>query len=156
VSQTLHTTTPSIFAPLLRHHLSCDAPEESFTVLRRLLTALVHHCKSAEQFSPLSDLLTESLVSAPRENYEQLNRLLEVITVSCSVRQGSRMSGMQIYALKLLAHILISRISSEAPCHPPLSIRIHPPYGFAPRLTPEVHCRLSYRRRYGSLDGTWS
>ena len=93
VSQTLHTTTTSIFAPLLRYHLSCGDPEDSFTVLRRLLTALAHHCKTAEQFSPLSGHLTEQLACTPKEDSEQLRRLLEVIVVPCSVRQGSRMSG---------------------------------------------------------------
>ena len=99
VSQTLHTITPTIFAPLLRHYLTCDDPETSFTVIRRLLTALAHHCKSAEQFSPLSDLITEQLSSAPKENLEPLRRLLEVIAVPCSVRQGSRMSAKHLTTL---------------------------------------------------------
>ncbi|GJE97349.1 DRIM domain-containing protein [Phanerochaete sordida] len=99
VSQTLHTTTPSLAAPLLRHYLTCEDLEVPFTVLRRLLTALAHHCKTAEQFSPLSDLLTEQLTSAPKEDTEQLRRLLEIVTVPCSVRQGSRMSAKHLATL---------------------------------------------------------
>ncbi|KIP04980.1 hypothetical protein PHLGIDRAFT_25296 [Phlebiopsis gigantea 11061_1 CR5-6] len=99
VSQTLHTTTSSIFAPLLRYYLSCEDSEDVFTVLRRLLTALSHHCKSADQFSPISDFLTEEFTSSPKEDSETLRRLLEVVTVPCSVRQGSRMSAKHLATL---------------------------------------------------------
>ncbi|OBZ65821.1 U3 small nucleolar RNA-associated protein 20 [Grifola frondosa] len=100
VSQTLHTATTTLIAPLVKYHLTCDAPEASYTLIRRVLTALIHHCKGAEQFSPISDLLvkeTVQIVNAGDE--EQLRRILEVVSVACSVRQGSRVTHKQLLTL---------------------------------------------------------
>ncbi|KAH8088968.1 armadillo-type protein [Cristinia sonorae] len=99
VSQTLHTTTASLFAPVIRHYLTCDDPEASYTVLRRSYTALAHHCKSAEQYTPTVEYLIEQLVSADRSDTNRLDRILEIITTPCSVRQGSRLSQNQISTL---------------------------------------------------------
>ena len=50
VSQTLHTSTASIFTPLLDYHLStCSNTNTTYTLIRQSLTALVH-VKNAEQF----------------------------------------------------------------------------------------------------------
>ena len=65
-----------------------------------MLTALIHHVKSAEQFAPLGDLLVEKFVqivtesesSMTEERQESLRRILTIVSVVCSVRQGSRMS----------------------------------------------------------------
>lgn len=67
-----------------------------------MLTALIHHVKSAEQFAPLGDLLVEKFVqivtelesgsSITEERQESLRRILTIVSVVCSVRQGSRMS----------------------------------------------------------------
>ncbi|KAM6502751.1 Armadillo-type fold [Amanita muscaria] len=106
VSQTLHTGTISLFKPLLLYHLTASAtPDLTHTLIRRSLTALMHHVKSADQFSPLAELVIGlfdstlkqyvdqgpscSQYSVPLE--EQLRRSLEVVAVPCSVRQGSRL-----------------------------------------------------------------
>jgi hypothetical protein len=59
VSQTLHTATTSIFTPLLAYHMTSETPQPTYTLIRRVLTALIHHVKNAGQFSPLADLLVE-------------------------------------------------------------------------------------------------
>ncbi|KAJ3554433.1 hypothetical protein NM688_g3115 [Phlebia brevispora] len=81
VSQTLHTVTPTIFAPLLRAYIGAEDPNPSFMVARRVLTALIHHCKGSEQFAPISDILVDELTKSTREDTEALRRLLEVIVV---------------------------------------------------------------------------
>ena len=69
--------------------------------MRRLLTALIHHCKSAEQFFTISELLIEKLTSAARSikferDVDGLDRIIEIIAVVTSVRQGSRVTGAHL------------------------------------------------------------
>lgn len=99
VSQTLHTTTSTIFSPLLQYHLECDDPEQSFTVLRRTLTALCHHCKNAEQYSPLADILVDEAVKIDPLQTERFRRFLEIASVPASVRQGSRLTPKSLSSL---------------------------------------------------------
>lgn len=99
VSQTLHTTTSTIFLPMLQYYLECEDPESSFTVLRRTLTALAHHCKTAEQYSPLADILTDEAVTIDPSQTERLRRLLEITSVPASVRQGSRLTAKALSSL---------------------------------------------------------
>ncbi|KAI8978169.1 hypothetical protein BD414DRAFT_422300 [Trametes punicea] len=100
VSQTLHTATASLIGPLVRYHLSSEAPENSFTLTRRVVTALIHHCKGPEQFAPVSDVVV-SLFSETIEDgdEEKICRILDVAGVICSVRQGSRMTHNQLSAM---------------------------------------------------------
>ena len=70
-----------------------DSLDDTFTLLRRVLTALIHHCKSAEQFSPVSDVVVkryEDVIKSADEG--RVRHILEVAGIVCSVRQGSRMS----------------------------------------------------------------
>ncbi|KAG7447295.1 uncharacterized protein BT62DRAFT_948312 [Guyanagaster necrorhizus] len=94
VSQTLHTATQSIIKPLLAFHMSCDIAEPTYTLLRRILTALIHHVKNSEKFSPIGDLLvstfTDFMSEQNADNSEGRQRVIEILSVSCSVRQGSR------------------------------------------------------------------
>lgn len=85
--------------PLLAYYLSTEAPETTYTLIRRVLTALIHHVKNAGQFSPLADLLVQefstiskSTKSTSPEDLERLRRMLEILTVPSSVRQGSRLT----------------------------------------------------------------
>ena len=102
VSQTLHTSTASIFTPLLDYHLSTSSNTNmTYTLIRRSLTALIHHVKNTEQFELLShlivrkflDLLKSSDMSS-ESDVERLRKMIEVVGVVCSVRQGSRLNGM--------------------------------------------------------------
>ncbi|KAI0359462.1 hypothetical protein OH77DRAFT_1472682 [Trametes cingulata] len=100
VSQTLHTATASLIAPLVRFHLSSDAPEDSFTLTRRVLTALIHHCKGPEQFAPVSEAVVSLYQDIVKENDEEkIGRALDVVSVVCSVRQGSRVTHKQLSSL---------------------------------------------------------
>ncbi|CAL1711913.1 unnamed protein product [Somion occarium] len=99
VSQTLHTISPTVFAPLLQYYLTCEEPDQSFTVLRRMLTALAHHCKTSEQYSPIADIIVEELAKAEPAEIERLRRLLEIATVPISVRQGSRLTAKQLSSM---------------------------------------------------------
>jgi U3 small nucleolar RNA-associated protein 20 len=116
ISQTLHTVAPSIFQQLLHHYLSLpynsnsaesegSAENRMFNLLRRTLTALVHHVKSADQFAPITELLIkifeESIdnIQAARDEVDEggerirrCGRLMQVIAVPCSVRMGSRIN----------------------------------------------------------------
>ena len=97
VSQTLHTCTPSVISPLLTYYLSTEDPETTYTLIRRTLTALIHHVKNADQFSLLGDVLIQRFKATTTENSkddEHLRRMLEVVAVPCAVRQGSRLTGM--------------------------------------------------------------
>ena len=62
-------------------------------VIRRVLTALIHHIKDAEQFALLADVLVQQFTpiskTTTRDDPERLQRMLEVVSVATSVRQGS-------------------------------------------------------------------
>ncbi|KAH7929562.1 hypothetical protein BV22DRAFT_1191955 [Leucogyrophana mollusca] len=113
VSQTLHTTTASVMAPLIDFYLRCERPDALYGLLRRVLTALVHHCKGPEQFSTVAELIvqrlsaTANLVDPTDATYERLRRVLQIASVVCAVRQGSRMSPAQL-----------TRLASELPSLP--------------------------------------
>jgi U3 small nucleolar RNA-associated protein 20 len=99
VSQSLHTSTTSLLSTLVTYHLSCSNPIQTYKLIRRLLTALIHHCKSAEQFSPVADYLVNeystAVTSKSIENdHERLFRILRVVSVPCAVRGGSRLARM--------------------------------------------------------------
>ncbi|KAI0753565.1 hypothetical protein C8Q80DRAFT_1342693 [Daedaleopsis nitida] len=100
VSQTLHTVTESLVAPLIQYYLSCDVPDDVYTLVRRVLTALIHHCKGAEQFSPASDAVVRQFLKVVKtSDEERIRRMLEVASIVCSVRQGSRMTHKQLGSL---------------------------------------------------------
>ncbi|TFK26306.1 U3 snoRNP protein Utp20 [Coprinopsis marcescibilis] len=96
VSQTLHTATPSIFTPLITFYLDADDIEPAFNLLRRTLTALIHHVKTAEQFTDLSNILIQQLKSeSTSPNRQRFKRMLDVVTIISSVRHGTRMTEAQ-------------------------------------------------------------
>jgi len=84
--------------PLLSYHMTSEAPEFTYTLIRRVLTALIHHVKNADQFTPLADLLVAQFTSLKPaditlpEDIEGLRRMLEIISVPTAVRQGSRLT----------------------------------------------------------------
>lgn len=77
VSQTLHTTSPSIIAPIFDHYLSSATPPSTssnpedllYNLLRRTLTALIHHCAGPEQFSPIADVLVKHVEDALAQSH---------------------------------------------------------------------------------------
>ncbi|KAG6840218.1 hypothetical protein C0991_008139 [Blastosporella zonata] len=111
VSQTLHTATPSLFAPLLAAHMASDDPEVTHTLIRRALTALIHHVKNPTAFAPLADLLVQQFTviiggledtspsTASDDFVERLRRMLETLSIPTAVRQGSRMTQNQLSLL---------------------------------------------------------
>ncbi|KAI0262194.1 armadillo-type protein [Gloeopeniophorella convolvens] len=118
VSQTLHTAAPTIVAPLISAHLTSSEPALTHTCIRRLLTALIHHCKGAEQFHPISELLirqfaTTAQSSESDDGTEKLDRVIELIAVVTSVRQGSRMTVDQLAAIAKQLSPLMGRSSLE-------------------------------------------
>ncbi|KAI0060580.1 hypothetical protein BV25DRAFT_946008 [Artomyces pyxidatus] len=98
VSQTLHTAAPSVVSALVRGHLASADPARSHTCVRRVLTALIHHCKGADQFAPVSEVLVQELSSniAAAGPDEHVRRMLDVVAVVASVRKGSRLSAKQL------------------------------------------------------------
>ncbi|TFY83749.1 hypothetical protein EWM64_g255 [Hericium alpestre] len=74
---------------------------KAFICIRRVLTALIHHCKGVEQFSPAADVLVdlfkvETQFTSSDDEQLRLSRLLEVMSVVCYVRQGNRLSAKQL------------------------------------------------------------
>lgn len=98
VSSTLHTTSSSIVGLVIDCYLNCENPDLLYTLLRRVLTSIIHHCKGAEQFSAIAEILSTRFSTAvdecPSNNAERerFHRILKLISVVCSVRQGSRLS----------------------------------------------------------------
>ncbi|KAJ7227174.1 armadillo-type protein [Mycena pura] len=108
VSQTLHTCTPSIVLPLLNYHLSTSSSvPRTYTLLRRLFTALIHHVQNADNFSPVGDILLDAFIVraqgtiSSENDLETLQRMVDVISIPASVRNGSRLT--QKHATALLA-----------------------------------------------------
>ncbi|KAG6844945.1 hypothetical protein H0H87_002278 [Tephrocybe sp. NHM501043] len=106
VSQTLHTATPSLFGPLLTTHFASEDPEVTHTLIRRALTALIHHVKNHNAFAPLADLLVQRFTALVAgfdatsvDAVERLRRMLEIISIPSAVRQGSRMTQNQLSLL---------------------------------------------------------
>ncbi|KAG8220545.1 armadillo-type protein [Butyriboletus roseoflavus] len=95
VSSTLHTTSPSMIGPLIDCYLGCENPDLLYTLLRRALTSLIHHCKGAEQFSGIAEILTTRFLTAVGQlpsndaEVERLRRILQLISVVCSLRRLS-------------------------------------------------------------------
>jgi U3 small nucleolar RNA-associated protein 20 len=97
VSQTLHTCAGSLIASLTDCYLTSDTADLSYTLLRRVLTALIHHCNGSEQFYVVASLVVDrfcTLSQAEDVNYQQLQRAMQIMSVVCSVHQGSRLSCM--------------------------------------------------------------
>jgi U3 small nucleolar RNA-associated protein 20 len=93
VSQTLQSAG-SLITSLIDCHLTSDTADLSYTLLRRVLTALVHHYNGSEQFSVVANLVVDrfcTLSQAKDMNYQQLQRAMQITSVVCSVRQGSRL-----------------------------------------------------------------
>ena len=68
------------------------------------MTALIHHVKNAEQFELLGDLIVQKFLNqlkltdmSSESDVERLRKLIEVMGVVCSVRQGSRLNGMLFF-----------------------------------------------------------
>ncbi|KIJ63496.1 hypothetical protein HYDPIDRAFT_133895 [Hydnomerulius pinastri MD-312] len=116
VSQTVHTTSPSLIAPVIDHYLSCESPDLLYSLLRRTLTSIIHHCKGAEQFSGIADVVVARFSAATSQapstdaELERLRRVLLLTALVCGVRQGSRLSSSHL-----------SQLASALP-----SISIHP------------------------------
>ncbi|KIY70650.1 hypothetical protein CYLTODRAFT_391770 [Cylindrobasidium torrendii FP15055 ss-10] len=99
VSQTLHTAVPGIITPVFDVYMSCDAAvfDVTYTLLRRVLTSLMHHVKNSAGFAPLSDILTPRFAALTAESApDTVRRMAELLAITCSVRQGSRMADKQL------------------------------------------------------------
>ncbi|KAJ7931499.1 armadillo-type protein [Mycena leptocephala] len=127
VSQTLHTCTPSIILPLLNYHLAAppssptDLNPRTYTLLRRLFTALIHHVRNAENFASVGDvlvekfiLLTQGTIPLPEDDLETFRRMMDVISIPAAVRNGSRLTQKHATAL-LAAFPSVLKISLASP-----------------------------------------
>ncbi|KAG1762389.1 armadillo-type protein [Suillus occidentalis] len=104
-------------ASLIECHLTSNRPELSYTLLRRVLTALIHHCNGPEHFSIVASLIVDrfcALSQADGINHQHLQRAMQITSVICAVRQGSRLSSNHLTQLA-------SRLASL-----PLDVPLHP------------------------------
>ncbi|KAL4079019.1 armadillo-type protein [Scleroderma citrinum] len=102
IAQSLHTTSASLVAPLIDDYLASDSPDPLYTLLRRTLTSLTHHCNGPEGFSTVAEAITSrfgSTVTRSPQDIERIRRMLLLVSVVCSVRRGSRLSGPQLSQL---------------------------------------------------------
>lgn len=71
----LHTTSPFVIVPVIDHYLSVppftspSAEEPLYTLLRRRLTALIHHCNSLDQSSPIADIAVKHVKEALAQSH---------------------------------------------------------------------------------------
>jgi U3 small nucleolar RNA-associated protein 20 len=97
VSQTLHTASVHILSAVVDAHLSSSESEQTTKLLRRTLTALIHHCKSSVEFAAIAQYSVAKLkelgsASSTENDISKLGRLLDVVYFVCAVRNGSRLS----------------------------------------------------------------
>ncbi|KAL5476563.1 UTP20_1 [Sanghuangporus weigelae] len=92
VAQTIHTSAPLLISSYLNYHLAAsnDELEASSKLLRHILTALLHHSPKAEEFSTVAEPLTQKFIET--SDAESSKRMLDMLIVPCTVRQGSRMT----------------------------------------------------------------
>ena len=138
VAQTIHTSGPSLISSCLDYYLA--ASDEDLgplsKLLRRTLTALVHHCSKADQFSVVAELLIRRFRDTTE--VEQSKRMLDLLTVPCSVRQGSRLTRECRCFLRLATYL--SR------CSKPI-VRTHRrnDKDAIPRGSTELHVKFDHR-----------
>jgi len=83
---------------LIASYLSSTAPTQLYTLVRRVLTALLHHVQKPEQFSTVIDPLLNdfqaAIQSEPDDEHgsERRCRMMNVLLVPVAVRQGSRLT----------------------------------------------------------------
>ncbi|KAG1734522.1 armadillo-type protein [Suillus lakei] len=88
VSQTLHTSAGSSMVSLIDCHLTSDHPELTYTLLRRVLTALIHHCNGPEHFSVVASLIVDrfcAVSQAEGANHQHLQRAMQITSVICAL-----------------------------------------------------------------------
>lgn len=86
------------------------------TLIRRVLTALIHHVKNATGFAVVGDLIVAQFVQAfnnKAEGHHQLARVLEVISIPLAVRHGSRMTEDHIKTLLEMSPALLDMPHSQ-------------------------------------------
>ncbi|KAJ7354554.1 hypothetical protein DFH08DRAFT_985270 [Mycena albidolilacea] len=85
----------SIILPLLNYHLcappssSGDLTPRTYTLLRRLFTALMHHVRNAENFASVGDVLVDKFISLAQgttpfseDDLEMLCRMMDLISIA--------------------------------------------------------------------------
>jgi len=99
ISQTLHSASTSLVSPVVDVYLSSDNPDTLYTLFRRTLTSLIHHCKDVEGFSgittePIVAQFCSTVSQTPRDKVgvERVRRMLNLTSVLCGARQGSHLT----------------------------------------------------------------
>lgn len=89
MTHTLHTCTSALFGELVNIYLEQHANSTTELLLKRVLTALVHHCDKPDQFTPISDVLVSLFTTAPLET---CIRSMVPLTIIVGVRRGTRLT----------------------------------------------------------------
>ncbi|KAG8720081.1 U3 snoRNP protein [Ceratobasidium sp. 395] len=115
-AQGVYTTATEIIGPILEAHVEGSDSEETLLLLRRVLTALIHHSKT-ESFSGVAGVVVTRLETEmarveeiksskgkEREagDEERLMRAMEVATIICAVRKGGKLASVTVSALLAL------------------------------------------------------
>ncbi|KAG8737812.1 U3 snoRNP protein [Ceratobasidium sp. 414] len=111
-AQGIYTTATELVGPLLEAHVEEDNPERTLLLLRRVLTALIHHSKT-ESFSGVAGAVVGRLEAEMAKLEEQgdskeprdegrLMRAMEVATIICAVRKGGKLTSATVSSLLAL------------------------------------------------------
>ncbi|KAJ8588221.1 hypothetical protein M405DRAFT_874409 [Rhizopogon salebrosus TDB-379] len=91
----LYQLKRSLIASLIDCHLTSDTADLSYTLLRRVLAALIHHCNGSGQFSVVASLVVDLFCTLSQAE----DRAMRITSVVCSVHQGSRLSSSHLTQL---------------------------------------------------------
>jgi U3 small nucleolar RNA-associated protein 20 len=98
ISQSLHSSSPVLFAALIELYIDESSLERSdalFTLIRRTVTALLHHVSGPQPFQGIAAVLVQRLEKALEAGSDDnvVEKLSKILCVCWTVRKGSRMTG---------------------------------------------------------------
>lgn len=117
-AQGIYTTATELIGPILQKFFDAETDDSRriFLLLRRVLTALLHHSKT-ESFVVVAGIVVASVDkelksgeggNAAEWREERLIRAIEVVTVLCAVRKGAKLTCEFIITLSFGVVRLIS------------------------------------------------
>ncbi|KAG8773650.1 U3 snoRNP protein [Ceratobasidium sp. 428] len=127
-AQGVYTTATEIIGPILEAHVEGSDSRGTLLLLRRVLTALIHHSKT-ESFAGVAGVVvarleaeiarveeTKGSKEKGREvgDEERLVRAVEVATIICAVRKGGKLTSATVSALLALVPRILA-VSTPSP-----------------------------------------
>ena len=157
---------------MISYHLSdTEDPKPTYKLIRRSLTALIHHVKGAEQFSPVGDVVMNMFITTQKavdlskeEDIERLSRMMEVTSVVASVRHGARLTDAQkatlfseLGALQIIPqmHTVLLRYTLPLLMAGDMSLWLGPGLKFLQRIWNRAHIEFTLKLHLCLADAGW-